>query len=1454
MLPIKKRYSALIMFSITMLLAIGISSAMYFFKIKKNEDYQNRLHFRELNEVSRSILQSAGQLSEIAKVCDSEAQPVDSSERDRLNGNSAALTQNELNKISCDVHLKNRVDLANRSANLKTLKISRAPQVSESKLEESSIYFDPGGKTYVAVKIKIEESNIYAGTLKPSRVSNILEMDTKDLIPANIERFPLVLITNGKGVVIGSRQINRKGVETADLQFQEVNSLFKQIAFQRAIQEGKKEYDKSYQPTTSEILNTQIGGVEYRVFLQPSNLSAYSTNTKKLYLVGLIPANQLKLAKLSISPNTAVWFVLILIGLIALLPLMKLRFVSVKYAFSRGDVSQIGLGLLVAIGISSIGINHQLFYGFLMDDKAKQAKQLHQQITAEFEQEIHALNTWGAGYAGKLTKRLDNGYSEACEPVRPIETVITNRAGSEGQFYSCVDSNLVVNRIDGDDLKNSNRDEHSAHKKSVENNEASDKARYIDNKFHYVIEGAFILDSSGRFANGSTTIWKERKLLVSQDIELSHRQYFQRARDCEVWGDIELGTKCKKGIVFERINNVRDGRKNTQFGVPLDDASFAENKNIFSFGTRLRTFFHRVMPEDFGYLVFDQNGSVVFHSDEQRSLIENVFVETDNNKQLHAFVANKGGYAGDKGQPIDFNAVYRGKSHLFAVGDLFIDEKYSNAPLTLVVFFDQSGASLNNMLLLFMALILFLLIIIPLFVYFRYATSQPFWASLLYYNPRHSQRYFGWLLLLVGASVFCLFMMGVVFDLTLRISIWLLTAALVFKLIMGGVDPNKTVLRGSVPSMKLIISLAAFLTVVCFSLGFMPAKAQFVNWLFLLIGLAAFGEAIITYLREPVLEPTSLNVFDKERYSKMYLGFMVAILFFVSAVPASLIINSANGYMLQHQARVQTQHLEKAKLKYQTELADYKSIVGESAKDGLIEQHWLSAGALRVMFPGFEDWITMNDTDNNTDAAIEAIFSNIEFADSLLAEITHLAKRDPGDGTNTGIGNDSQSAHLTVHYSPDKFMLRASAANTFFILFALLAQIFIIHRLVELMLVRRLFGDHLTNDFRISYPREQACKEQKWNKIVARLSQTEPLRLLLLHSTKQRILAEFDKRKCRVFEQTVINIKSILGQTDGKFDILSRLSKEAKDQPEGSSEPVILLLEGFEQLAFEKEVRRRAFNLTEILIKQSHLHVVISADTAPIFRLIKQDEYPNSDNAIISNSTEELGWAQLFCLFTKSYDWTPGRKYMPRAPDDVLHLIENEANGWAELREIEQSFKQYHRLIKLHDEQARITEENLKAVWKPSQIVAFFAMHAGALYRMKWELCTKNERFLLYQMASGANVNPLNAEVLEHLMRRGYIYRDAGWHIVNDSFKRFALHAEREESINEWQADANTGIWSMLRIPMFTIVLVLLVVTIFSSGQAIDSALGILTAVLGMIPLLLGNISLIKGGTTSFGQ
>ncbi len=74
MSPFKRRFSTFIIFTVTML-TIGISSALYYFKIEKNEEIQNQLHFRTLNEVSDNLIASFEQMRSIALAdqIDSEA-------------------------------------------------------------------------------------------------------------------------------------------------------------------------------------------------------------------------------------------------------------------------------------------------------------------------------------------------------------------------------------------------------------------------------------------------------------------------------------------------------------------------------------------------------------------------------------------------------------------------------------------------------------------------------------------------------------------------------------------------------------------------------------------------------------------------------------------------------------------------------------------------------------------------------------------------------------------------------------------------------------------------------------------------------------------------------------------------------------------------------------------------------------------------------------------------------------------------------------------------------------------------------------------------------------------------------------------------------------------------------------------------------------------------------------
>ena len=162
-----------------------------------------------------------------------------------------------------------------------------------------------------------------------------------------------------------------------------------------------------------------------------------------------------------------------------------------------------------------------------------------------------------------------------------------------------------------------------------------------------------------------------------------------------------------------------------------------------------------------------------------------------------------------------------------------------------------------------------------------------------------------------------------------------------------------------------------------------------------------------------------------------------------------------------------------------------------------------------------------------------------------------------------------------------------------------------------------------------------------------------------------------------------------------------------------------------------------------------------------------------------------------------------------------------------------------------------INEAQRGDYWVPEQVIEFMLEHAGALYRRKWEECTRQEKLILWKLANGASINPANAVIIERLVRRGYLFRDKGWHIVNESFRQFILTAEHEAVIGHWLDNANSGAWSVLRIPVFALLLVLLVIFVYSSGSSLNTLLSVATAALGLIPLLLKNLSLLKGGVTT---
>ncbi len=130
----------------------------------------------------------------------------------------------------------------------------------------------------------------------------------------------------------------------------------------------------------------------------------------------------------------------------------------------------------------------------------------------------------------------------------------------------------------------------------------------------------------------------------------------------------------------------------------------------------------------------------------------------------------------------------------------------------------------------------------------------------------------------------------------------------------------------------------------------------------------------------------------------------------------------------------------------------------------------------------------------------------------------------------------------------------------------------------------------------------------------------------------------------------------------------------------------------------------------------------------------------------------------------------------------------------------------------------------------------YILLHAEPLYRFKWELCTSAEKLGLFNLAKQRKLNPKNTKMIEHLALNGLIkVEDDHLALVNKSFAQFVLYAETNETIAELEMTGEYGVWKSYRVPLALLIILIIGGVAMTSGQSIyiiaASLLGIITTI-----------------------
>jgi hypothetical protein len=863
---------------------------------------------------------------------------------------------------------------------------------------------------------------------------------------------------------------------------------------------------------------------------------------------------------------------------------------------------------------------------------------------------------------------------------------------------------------------------------------------------------------------------------VNNNISLESREYATRAARNDLWpvSINESKNGCGDGLFMERLFNLRDGGKSTQFAISCKRNELTGFYDSLSFGTQIQSFTNTILPANFGFVVFDNNtGRALYHSeDDARSLVENVFVETDNSSLLKAYMKTPYFF----NQPTSLELDYNGKVHSFTLGTL-----KEGVPWTLVVFYDKENSRALNLMSILVTLTICFVVFVLVYYFVIMIVPKSNRRSVFWPTPAQGNRRKNLTIIsiLIGATVF-----------------------------FGG--------------LTLLIANHVF--------AHHQLRYQQINNAKLGLDIKTAGENIEAY-RNQVLDKESVTGKPVEGIlcflgTKGIAGSNNTCSLTSKSSELDLEIKATNGYF-----------------------------------DLLIEAFW----RFSVLDGDIDETLVVTSQLNQT---VPLSDKNEKLIDNRLNRYSFDRLPDPEPLFN-------QSSQFSAQHFVYGFL----------IVIALAAFSLVLFKITKEWIFERFFGFNIPPFFRLNektrYDVKLALMDQFFDAdrhmmIVRPKLITQHYFDASLEYANNPLAPVFVKAP--LIDSKVINLQTMFAEGETAEFMLNNLLASAQ-QTHPNAVEFTIALSSLENTAFDEATRLFALNVMEYLLALPKINIILLCEVAPLYRLTQPEMYPSKQGVNVpSSSSEMVRWAKVLQPFIKVYDWCPNLKQRLRHDADSAATLIQEALAWPELRAVLKQFIIFN--VATHSENADayntllidieaqeqetarlgefapisinpdlLTKTGINEAWIPDQIIEFFGANSGALYRFKWEQCTKTERIILFQIAGGLEPNPLNRGPLEHLVRRGYICRDKGWFIVNTSFEKFVLNAESADTIDNWLAVANESIWQYLRIPFFAIVIALVAIMAYTATDAVETAIGVLSAVFALIPMAIKNFTAVKMGS-----
>jgi len=146
----------------------------------------------------------------------------------------------------------------------------------------------------------------------------------------------------------------------------------------------------------------------------------------------------------------------------------------------------------------------------------------------------------------------------------------------------------------------------------------------------------------------------------------------------------------------------------------------------------------------------------------------------------------------------------------------------------------------------------------------------------------------------------------------------------------------------------------------------------------------------------------------------------------------------------------------------------------------------------------------------------------------------------------------------------------------------------------------------------------------------------------------------------------------------------------------------------------------------------------------------------------------------------------------------------------------------------------------LDAKGDPHHLLDEIGERAETYYAGLWSSCREEEKLLLYQLAKNGLANGRNRRTLRRLLARGLVQRAGGLELFSETFRLYVLAAaEREDLVRRAHAERGASTWDAFRGPFFIIIISILLLLFVTQKDLLTTTTALATALTTGLPMMM---------------